>query len=347
MSDSENELNGAVSNEAGLNIAAGLSETALSAKQERTTAKRLLTMSITAMDKAIAKEQAISIVEKLFVNVDHRWEAAQDKHAAYLSHIQPEDADLPAVEIQWLLGCSDAYADAGTSKKHYVNKNSAKAPAINEGVKQAKRGVKFERATLHSRIESLYTVASDETVTTKMVEETQYEMKKQLEKYLTVQRDLIIQLSDDDEVDTEMAISERMQKICLQANVSAGKRIKAKDQAMIQEGQRNRSGLELKLERMKLPSFSGDLREYPRFKYEFDKFVKPSVKDDDEAIYVLKSCLSKEALAHVKNVDDNLDEMWKRLEDRYGRTSLITRAILADIKQLTRYHMEMETSLLS
>ena len=75
MSDSENELNGAVSNEAGLNIAAGLSETALSAKQERTTAKRLLTMSIPAMDKAIAKEQAISIVEKLFVNVDHRWEA--------------------------------------------------------------------------------------------------------------------------------------------------------------------------------------------------------------------------------------------------------------------------------
>ena len=26
----------------------------------------------------------------------------------------------------------------------------------------------------------------------------------------------------------------------------------------------------------------------------------------------------------VKNVDDDLDEMWKRLNDRYGRTSRLT-----------------------
>ena len=34
----------------------------------------------------------------------------------------------------------------------------------------------------------------------------------------------------------------------------------------------------------------------------------------------------------VKNVDDNVGEMWERLEDRYGRISKITDAIMYDIK---------------
>jgi len=90
---------------------------------------------------------------------------------------------------------------------------------------------------------------------------------------------------------------------------------------------------EWKIERMKLPSFSGHIREYTRFKIDFQKFVSPSIKDESAA-YVLKQCLNGEALEVVKNVDDNVTSMWERLEDRYGRISKITDAILYDIKML-------------
>ena len=61
----------------------------------------------------------------------------------------------------------------------------------------------------------------------------------------------------------------------------------------------------------------------------------PSIKRPEEGIYVLKSCLSSDALDLVKNMDDNIDDIWKRLEARFGRVSLITRAILSDINQLS------------
>ena len=88
------------------------------------------------------------------------------------------------------------------------------------------------------------------------------------------------------------------------------------------------------MERMKMPAFSGDIRDYPRFKSEFQKHVAPITKSEDAAAYLLKSCLEKEALSVVRNVDDNLHQMWERLDDRYGRSSKLVDAIMNEIKQL-------------
>ena len=79
----------------------------------------------------------------------------------------------------------------------------------------------------------------------------------------------------------------------------------------------------MKLERMKLPTFDGIIREYPRFKADFQKHVMPTLKSGEYASYVLKSCLSKDPLEVVKNVDDDIDQIWDRLESKYGRSSLL------------------------
>ena len=43
------------------------------------------------------------------------------------------------------------------------------------------------------------------------------------------------------------------------------------------------------------------------------------MKSKDSMAYVLRLCLTKIPLDIVKNVDDDLDEMWKRLDQRYGK----------------------------
>jgi len=89
----------------------------------------------------------------------------------------------------------------------------------------------------------------------------------------------------------------------------------------------------MKLDRVKLPSFSGAIREYPRFKTDFERQVIPTI-DEESIPYVLKSCLSGEALEIVKNVDDDVSKMWERLYERYGRPSKVTDAIMFEIKRM-------------
>ena len=71
---------------------------------------------------------------------------------------------------------------------------------------------------------------------------------------------------------------------------------------------------------MKLPKFDGDIRNYPWFKFDFKKYVEPSVAGD--CCYVLKSCLTGKLLQDlIRSVDDDIKMMWERLGERFGRAS--------------------------
>ena len=83
-----------------------------------------------------------------------------------------------------------------------------------------------------------------------------------------------------------------------------------------------------------MPSFNGNIRDYPCFKGDFQKQVMPNIRGECAAAYNLRSCLSDEPLEIVRNVDDDIEEMWNRLDERYGRLSKLTDAIMVDIKQL-------------
>ena len=95
-----------------------------------------------------------------------------------------------------------------------------------------------------------------------------------------------------------------------------------------------RAGQGIKLEHMKMPVFDGDSRDYPRFKSDFLKQVVPEMKSKDSTAYVLRSCLTKVPPDIVKNVDDDLDEMWKRLDEKYGKPSKLADVVMYDIKKL-------------
>ena len=62
----------------------------------------------------------------------------------------------------------------------------------------------------------------------------------------------------------------------------------------------------LRLEKMKMPFFNGDIRDYSRFKSHFTRQVVPEVQNDYAAAYALKSCLGIAPLDIIRNVDDDL-----------------------------------------
>ena len=87
----------------------------------------------------------------------------------------------------------------------------------------------------------------------------------------------------------------------------------------------------LRMEKVRIPSFDGNIRSYPQFKGDSIEHVIPIISEVS-APYVLRSCLSKEPLECVKTVDDNLEEMWARLDDKYGDPTKVTDVIIDAIQ---------------
>ncbi|XP_068713032.1 uncharacterized protein [Montipora foliosa] len=82
-----------------------------------------------------------------------------------------------------------------------------------------------------------------------------------------------------------------------------------------------------------MPSFNGTIREYPQFKQDFQKQVMPTL-DKNSACYILRSCLEREPAETVKGVDDDIKEMWKRLDEKYGDPAKLTDAIINTIQDI-------------
>ena len=89
----------------------------------------------------------------------------------------------------------------------------------------------------------------------------------------------------------------------------------------------------LRFEKIKMPRFDGDLREYPRLRKDFEVQVMPSLTNST-APYTLRSCLGKEPMAVVKGVDDDILEMWKPLDEKYGDPAKLADAIIDSVQRV-------------
>ena len=120
-----------------------------------------------------------------------------------------------------------------------------------------------------------------------------------MDQYRLTQRELILILDSDEELQKLTNNMQKLQQECAKVNIAAVKAIESRTR---HSGGRNESqqGIDLKMERMKMPNFSGNIRDYPRFKADFTKHVMPLAKSDDSAAYLLKSCLDKDlSLIHI------------------------------------------------
>ena len=72
----------------------------------------------------------------------------------------------------------------------------------------------------------------------------------------------------------------------------------------------------IQLDRIKLDVLDGNIRNYPMFRTDYMKHVKPHHHAREEAT-VLKSYLSSRVRRDVENLDAVV-EIWKKLNKRYG-----------------------------
>ena len=83
---------------------------------------------------------------------------------------------------------------------------------------------------------------------------------------------------------------------------------------------------------MKFPKFSGNCRDWPQFTKDFEKQVSSVIVDESTVSYALRNALPDNAKTLVRNMSDNMKEMWTRLDEKYGDEGKTVEIVLNDIK---------------
>ena len=91
----------------------------------------------------------------------------------------------------------------------------------------------------------------------------------------------------------------------------------------------------VRLEKLKFQTFDGDIRKYPKFREEFRQHIKPHYNSEEEA-FVLKHYLSPEISSDVENLGNDVEEIWQRLDVRYGDKGKLVDVIMSKFKTLKR-----------
>ena len=227
-------------------------------------------------------------------------------------------------------------------------------------MKVAERQCQSDEATLRERIQAMNVIVEDATKTTKedgmlvrthlkQVDESLGDLIKSWNviKFLPITADKLESVFASEEAAKKYVSENRLLASAFIENTDPDSIIKSSDTSVFSDNDTSYDSRHLKLEKMKNPTFDGDIRSYARFKSDFQDIVAPSYPDKKHQLYVLKeSCLRGNARKLVANMVDT-EEIWARLEARYGNDIEIVNAVIKSIQnfQFTKEHDKCIVSL--
>ena len=309
------------------------------AKQARTSAKRLLTMAQNQVQSAIDQDMADEIIASRLLKAEQQLQELMDKYQQYLGYAYPNEEPISEEDDQWFQKISLDY-DRMESTAHSRLKGSAKdAQFQNEVVRKEddqsmtlKRQCEYDEMILESMLDHVEDCMRDEDAAADTIKTAQMEAKNQLDKYCDLVRQITISESDRSRDDSMQKVKLFISKFN-SIKIEVGKAIELKGQS---HNKQTHEKSIFKLDKMKLPEFDGNIRSYPRFISDFKKIVLPNIQSTESASYVLRNCLSGSARESVRNIDDDVDAMLERLNERFGRSSKLADSIMNDIKHMKK-----------
>ena len=87
----------------------------------------------------------------------------------------------------------------------------------------------------------------------------------------------------------------------------------------------------LKVKSIQPPVCNGDVRAYPTFKEDYKRLMESIFHKDP---YALRSCLSSAALDAVQGVENDYDEMFNRLDEKFGDNCKLVDTVLCELKSI-------------
>ena len=316
------------------------------AKIQRTSAKSRFTRKLKEFLKAVDEDKGLEIVNRTFEELNEAWSIVESKHDTYVEFIKEEEQAKAAA---WIGELQQNFGSAMEKEIKYKQTKTAVDKKIEEEGRQQEAARKeqenFQKMIEHALvkrkitesvreqlIQDVQTLITGESVNTAL-EKAQNSLdlavadcKQANLKYL--------ELLDKDKADAEIDWTRKIQSEYNKVTSNIAVVMAKNNEKLLKEKSTSQGKqLNVRLEKLKMPTFDGNIRQYPRFKRNFETQVLPSVSKES-APYALRSCLTKEALGVVRSVDDNIDEMLKRLDEKYGDPAKIADVVIDSIKRV-------------
>ena len=93
-----------------------------------------------------------------------------------------------------------------------------------------------------------------------------------------------------------------------------------------------------RMEKVCLPKFDGNIRNYSRFKKDFTNLVLPHIAAE-QAAFTLRQCLSDDVMVYLGN-DDDVSSMLKLLETRFGDPGKLIESVIGEIQRFKRLDLD-------
>ena len=291
------------------------------------------------------EDKGLEIVNRTFEELNEAWGIVESKHDTYVEFIKEEEQ---AETDAWIGELQQNFGSAMEKEIKYKQIKTAVDKKIEEEERQQEAARKeqenFQKMIEHALVKRKIT----ESVLEQLIQDVQTmitgENNTALEKAqnsldLAVadckQANLkYLELLNKDKADAEIDWTRKIQGEYNKVTSNIALVMAKNNQKLLKEKSTSQGKqLNVRLEKLKMPTFDGNIRQYPRFKRDFETQVLPSVSKES-APYALRSCLTKEALGVVRSVDDNIDEMLKRLDEKYGDPAKIADVVIDSIKRV-------------
>lgn len=310
----------------------------------RRSAKTRFTRKKNEFFKAIAEEKSTEILRTKFKELTEAWSIVEGKHDIYLMYLSEEEI---TTSEKWIDELQEEYNGASAVYTKYENEKQLTEQKEKEELNRQHmiklREEEFQRIVQQTIVKK----KSTEAIFEALVEHIEKIIELNTENRNTVmalrkaERDIELALADCKsahdkmlEILNEASAKNEIEWIrTIQTRYSEIiERIETFTASTVQENNANHN-CALRLEKVKMPFFDGTVRQYPQFKQDFQKQVMPTV-NRDSACYILRSCLGKEPTDAIKGVEDDIQEMWKRLDEKYGDPAKVADAIINTIQSI-------------
>ena len=89
----------------------------------------------------------------------------------------------------------------------------------------------------------------------------------------------------------------------------------------------------VKIKAMECPTWDGKFRSFPRFKKMWEENISP--RHEDSALhYLLCQALPKSVLDNISTLSDSADDIWKYLDEKYGKSDVVAREVMGELMSL-------------
>ena len=320
------------------------------AKIARRSAKGKFTRKRSDFLNSVRDRNSIATIEKAYDQLEDAMKDLEGKHEQFTSFLNDEEFD--AAE-NWMSELQTLYRDATNLKNEYMDniqfdESNARATREREELENQQReqneklkeNILIKRSGARTLFDAIFSNATHILETENAATSLMKKVLAQLEEAFIeckLRNEQYLELIGKEMMEQELLWISNVQVLYSQIFEIFETRISEKEESKLSETtlcNSNSPGTanNVHLEKIKRPHFEGDIREYPQFKRDFQTQVMPGLTKLT-APYTLRTCLDKEALAQVKSVDDDIEEMWARLDEKFGDPGKVTDVMINDIKR--------------